>query len=120
MAKRKTATDGDTLAISADNYRNMVNVMLELAFRGEEQEGIIMRAAKAGGITEVTKEITRRRMYAKKQGFVRVKEDAETQEPKPKRASKRTKRTKGNTPTRQPASTVVTGQPPEGEDSAVA
>jgi len=71
MSKRKAIGSGVPVAIPRENYDRMVDTMLELAYRGEMQEGLMMRAAKAGGITEVTKEIARRRMYAKKQGMVR-------------------------------------------------
>lgn len=71
MAKRTAAASGEMVNISRAKYDAMTNTMLELAYRGEMQEALMMRAAKAGGIDEVTKEISRRRMYAKKQGMVR-------------------------------------------------
>jgi len=100
MSKKKQPHNGEAVNISRDNYDAMVSTMLELAFRGPEEEAVIMRAAKAGDITPVTKEISRRRMYAKKQGMVRVKpvHDGDPVAPKRKGTkAKRKSRTSANT-----------------------
>jgi hypothetical protein len=44
----------------------MVETMIELAMRNAPTEAIVLRCAKAGGVKEVVKHITRMRVYAKK------------------------------------------------------
>jgi len=92
MSKKKLAVTDAAISIPRENYDRMVDTMLELAYRGEMQEGLMMRAAKAGGIAEVTKEIARRRMYAKKQGMVRQsRADVQPIAPGKKKAARKKK-----------------------------
>jgi hypothetical protein len=44
----------------------MVETMIELAMRNAVTEAIVLRCAKAGGVKEVVKHVTRMRNYAKK------------------------------------------------------
>lgn len=111
MPKKKAIDNGEAVNISRKAYNAMVETMLELAFRGEQQEAVIMRAAKAGDIHEVTKEITRRRMYAKKQGMVRATKPETDSEPKPKAKGKRKKKAQASAPP---------PPPPAGEGSEAA
>src|SRR5258708_4738725 len=54
--------------ISNDGWpsKHLIDTMIELAFRGSEQEALVLRIAKAGEVAEVVKHITRLRLYAKK------------------------------------------------------
>lgn len=56
-AKRK----GPPLA----STKRMIDTMIELAFRGKDQESLVKRIAKAGGITEVITHINRMQKHVK-------------------------------------------------------
>ena len=66
MSKVKLKSSGEVVELDRDRYDRMVETMRELAFRGPKEEGIVLRIAKSGGITEAVKGIVRLRLYAKK------------------------------------------------------
>jgi hypothetical protein len=72
MAKRPEVNTADGFALSPEAYTHMKAAMMELAMRGSREEAIVMRIAKAGAITEVTKDLIRLRNYGKKMGLVRA------------------------------------------------
>jgi hypothetical protein len=72
MSRRAAVNTADGFVMSAEAYERMKGAMLELAMRDNKNEAAVMRIAKAGEITEVTKHLTTMRNYAKKQGLVRA------------------------------------------------
>lgn len=91
MAKKKDGVTAGEYHIPAANYDAMVETMIELAMRNAATEGIVLRCAKAGGVKEVVKHVTRMRNYAKKHRIVPRAQagDGETAAPKRKKAGKR-------------------------------
>lgn len=75
MARRSDVNTVDGFTIEPARYNAMTGAMMELAMRDGKSEALVMRIAKAGNITEVTKQLTRLRVYAKKQGLVRAKKE---------------------------------------------
>lgn len=72
MVRRAAVNTAEGYHMPAEQFTAMTAAMMELAMRGSREEGLVMRIAKAGGIKEVTKDLTRLRTYAKKQGLVRA------------------------------------------------
>lgn len=96
MSRRGAVNSAEGFTMDADAYKHMVDSMMELAMRGSKEEGLVMRIAKAGGIAEVTKQLGRLRVYAKKQGLIRAPRAASGL-PAPGKGSKRSKkRTRAN------------------------
>lgn len=78
----KKQSTGGAYTISSEAYHAMVATMQELAFRGREEESLVLRIAKAGDIKEVVKHITRLRKYGK----THAKEQPAPQPAPPKRS----------------------------------
>lgn len=66
MSKKNAHVNGESVSVPRADYDAMVETMIELAMRNSVTEAIVLRCAKAGGVKEVVKHITRMRVYAKK------------------------------------------------------
>jgi len=91
MSKRKPAVLDGTTTIDGEQYTHMVNTMIELANRDHPTEAIVLRIAKAGGVNEVVKHITRLRVYLKKHQ-IEPREDRSQRNPAKRSNRRRTPR----------------------------
>lgn len=85
MRKKKETADATGFTIAADDYEGMVATMKELAARNSNNEAIVMRIAKAGGITEVVKHLIWLRNYMKKHQKPQRAQSESNGLPKPRR-----------------------------------
>jgi hypothetical protein len=92
MPKKASSEHGVTVEIPLQQYEAMVETMIELAMRNAPTEAIVLRCAKAGGVKEVVKHITRMRVYAKKHRIPQRQASEGNGLPKPRGKKKSSKK----------------------------
>jgi len=66
MAKRKPQLDNYLFSLEPEQRKALADKMLELATRSKANESLIMQLARAGGLDEVEKELSKLRRFVAK------------------------------------------------------